>query len=229
MVVFFANWTGRVRVGAPSRWLSVVPEKHGFVAQFARGTRAEGYVRQLRVLPSVRIRFSIFLDRRERPILDAPTNSVIREFAIPYWFFVPRHSSYPIYVIRKERIRRTAVARNLCASCGYDLRATTDRCPECGMIKGNGPTGRRITRIGTDRPGGTVLVNRETVGARPAVQLLIRYLSSTRCCEERAAQLRVAAESTVSEALVARSGTAVRRIRTVRHIFRRVLVAVRWP
>jgi hypothetical protein len=46
----------------------------------------------------------------------------------PYWFPVLVLSALPAYWFR----RQMAVKAGFCASCGYDLRATPHRCPECG-------------------------------------------------------------------------------------------------
>jgi hypothetical protein len=36
------------------------------------------------------------------------------------------------FVIRQQRLHDNRFQRGLCLHCGYDLRASKERCPECG-------------------------------------------------------------------------------------------------
>jgi hypothetical protein len=62
----------------------------------------------------------------------APSGQRIDQFVVPH-YFVALASALPpgMFLWRVvRRWRRSRVGR--CPRCGYDLRATPDRCPECG-------------------------------------------------------------------------------------------------
>ncbi len=56
------------------------------------------------------------------------------ELIVPLWFVLAVASTLPIVWMRyrRGRSRRARLAKGLCPACGYDLRATPERCPECG-------------------------------------------------------------------------------------------------
>jgi hypothetical protein len=58
---------------------------------------------------------------------------------VPYWLLVLVALAFPTWwaVRAKQRRMRTRLANVQCISCGYDLRATPDRCPERGAVPHN--------------------------------------------------------------------------------------------
>jgi hypothetical protein len=59
-----------------------------------------------------------------------PTHS---SMAVPYWSLVLLTAPAPLARALTIARRRRRIKAGLCAECGYDLRATPDRCPECGQ------------------------------------------------------------------------------------------------
>ena len=58
----------------------------------------------------------------------------VTAIGVPCWFVVLLSSVLPGTHYLRRRRRRHRAARNRCQTCGYDLRATPDRCPECGVV-----------------------------------------------------------------------------------------------
>ena len=62
------------------------------------------------------------------------TNNYYREWNAPFWSLLLLCAGMPAVRLGLARRRRRVRSRGHCAVCGYDLRATPRRCPECGAV-----------------------------------------------------------------------------------------------
>lgn len=51
---------------------------------------------------------------------------------VPHWFLLALAGIAPTVWLHAAIRRRRSTSAGLCPACGYDLRATPGRCPECG-------------------------------------------------------------------------------------------------
>jgi hypothetical protein len=59
------------------------------------------------------------------------------DVTVPFWFLAAAFAVAPLCWLRRRQARRV---RGGCLKCGYDLRATPSRCPECGAVASDGVT-----------------------------------------------------------------------------------------
>jgi hypothetical protein len=74
-------------------------------------------------------RWGFAIDRSRNPSFDGG------RLVLPKWVPVTLFALLPIArVAITVRRRRRGIRQGRCPRCGYDLRATPDRCPECGQV-----------------------------------------------------------------------------------------------
>jgi MFS family permease len=73
------------------------------------------------------------------------------EWRLPYWKAVLIGLVLPVlWMLIHFRVRRLM---HTCRQCGYDLRATPDRCPECGTVPAKPPHNPPMQRTATASSG----------------------------------------------------------------------------
>jgi hypothetical protein len=66
--------------------------------------------------------------------VNAPPVGSYGGVTIPYWFLAFATATPVVLCIRRQLIIHPSRQLGICPICAYDLRATPDRCPECGTI-----------------------------------------------------------------------------------------------
>ena len=65
-------------------------------------------------------------------------NSRLQALTVPYWTIVVTATVAPLLSVRRIVHLRSRRSGARCAECGYDLRATPDKGPECGTPAADG-------------------------------------------------------------------------------------------
>jgi hypothetical protein len=79
--------------------------------------------------------------------IDLPQRANGVAFAVPFWFLFLIALPIPVLQAKSLVVRTRRLNRGQCLSCGYDLRSSPRRCPECGEIGIRGRPDQRIVIV----------------------------------------------------------------------------------
>jgi hypothetical protein len=105
--------------------LRAVPEWQYLATSDPRGHTVKSWTRRL---PWAQVASFLCFGYVENPV---PGNS-FRAVYFPHWFLAMLFAVLPSVRLRAILRTRRRNRAGLCPHCGYDLRATPERCPECG-------------------------------------------------------------------------------------------------
>jgi hypothetical protein len=141
-IVDVASDDGLVEVHAT--WVDV-RAKESWTAGYTTGTAATDRQMGERIGHYVRYwggsyQHGIFISRQTRSLQGRgpfPPGAFDTYVIVPYWMPMAALAVLPIFELRhifRWRRRRHRRLHGLCLVCGYDLRGTPQRCPECGTV-----------------------------------------------------------------------------------------------
>jgi hypothetical protein len=58
---------------------------------------------------------------------------ILHKFEVPHLVTLACLGTVPLICRQEDKLRRKRALAGRCVQCGYDLRASPDRCPECGQ------------------------------------------------------------------------------------------------
>jgi hypothetical protein len=73
-----------------------------------------------------------FPERGTDGTIDYGSPVAFTSVAIPCWSLAALLALFPAIAAVRGSLKRRHLAPNACPICGYDMRATPARCPECG-------------------------------------------------------------------------------------------------
>jgi hypothetical protein len=107
------------------QWLRGAPEQQSLTIWYGSGqeTLHDSFVGYVAV------------DRISAPLAGYPAGTIMLwSIDLQYWFLALIFAVAPSWWVYAHFRHRRAIPAGHCAYCGYNLRATPDRCPECGTV-----------------------------------------------------------------------------------------------